>query len=926
MLGSARRALNGVPKDALGLVIDFAHKLSGDGGSEWAEKGGLFLRKEIGWNNSAPTIRSLIPLKTVSIPATTEKFVVADHFKDRVDGVTCYVGGNFESWLDTKVEEPVGVTTLQSYRISRLVGNVSIISELGGEEVVETTLSTIYALLKKQGKGQAGEFRVNEYANIFYVRDIDGILRTVSVRCYGGIWSVGVGPIDDPRTWDVGDQVFSNSKPGVSLVVINAGEPVVVVPEQPKLLNPSEVVSIPATTEKFVVADHFKDGVDGLNCYVGCNFGSWFDAKVEEPMSAVTLQGYRLLQGSPSISIIAELGGEKKVETTMSTICALLKKQGNGQAGMLLTDGHANIFYARDIDGVLCGVGVRYCRDYWFVGAFLLEHQVNIGVGAQFFSCEEPCATPIVIDAGEPVVVVPEQPKLLNPSEVVFIPATTEKFVVADHFKWDNEDGILIHRVSDAFKSWFWSKSEEPFGEVTLQAHQLLRSLVDKQIIDELGNDRKVETTTSMIHALLKNQDRGQAGPLLVDGRVNIFYVRAVDNVLCSVAIRWNSERWNIYSYSIEDSTAWNEGYRVFSCKEPYTSPIVIDAGEPVVVVPEQPKSLRLLETVSIPATTEKFVVAKHFKDGTTDGVTCSIWSYFKSWFHAKVEDPTSAVTLRCHQLPRSSPDGPIIAELGGEDKVETTMSAIWALLKRQSKGQAGMLLVNGCKNIFYVRDCSGVLRAVEVYCRDGSWHVCVYSVASPDCWCVGSQVFSREEPCVSSVVIDVGEPVVVAPEQPKSLRLLETVSIPATTEKFVVAKHFKDGTTDGATYLTGLDFKSWFFTKVEKPTSAMTLSSYQPLQSLTNDLTIIAELGGEKKVETTMSAIHVLLKKQGNGQAGPLLVNDCYNIFYVRDAVGILRGVGVRYCRDHWFVLAYSLCLINWATDCRVFSPKSEA
>ena len=171
---------------------------------------------------------------------------------------------------------------------------------------------------------------------------------------------------------------------------------------------------------------------------------------------------------------------------------------------------------------------------------------------------------------------------------------------------------------------------------------------------------------------------------------------------------------------------------------------ILVNAGKPV-VVPEKPKLLAPLDTVAIPATVEKFVVAKHFKDGTTDGVTCWVGSNFQSWFDAKVEDPMSAVTLRGHQLLRSSVDGPIIAELGGEAKVETTMSAIWALLKKQSKGQTGTLLVNGYANIFYVRDAKGVLRAVGVDWNGGGWGVAASPVEGPSTWDGDGRVFSRD-------------------------------------------------------------------------------------------------------------------------------------------------------------------------------------
>ena len=76
------------------------------------------------------------------------------------------------------------------------------------------------------------------------------------------------------------------------------------------------------------------------------------------------------------------------------------------------------------------------------------------------------------------------------------------------------------------------------------------------------------------------------------------------------------------------------------------------------------------------------------------------------------------------------SVDGPILAELGGEAKAETTLTEVYSLMEAQKNGENGPLLTNGYANIFYVRDVNGALRAVVrsglrrlgrgCLCRDG--------------------------------------------------------------------------------------------------------------------------------------------------------------------------------------------------------------
>ena len=118
----------------------------------------------------------------------------------------------------------------------------------------------------------------------------------------------------------------------------------------------------------------------------------------------------------------------------------------------------------------------------------------------------------------------------------------------------------------------------------------------------------------------------------------------------------------------------------------------------------------------------------------------------FKQHFYGKVEENIAESQLKVYRLRKSSRDPAIVAELGGEEIVETTLHHMWELLTRQGQGEDGTLLTNGYANIFYVRDKSGILWAV--YCRwdsvDRGWHVEADSVGDPFRWYGGYQVFSR--------------------------------------------------------------------------------------------------------------------------------------------------------------------------------------
>lgn len=169
----------------------------------------------------------------------------------------------------------------------------------------------------------------------------------------------------------------------------------------------------------------------------------------------------------------------------------------------------------------------------------------------------------------------------------------------------------------------------------------------------------------------------------------------------------------------------------------------------PTSVVKANDNLLELVSTVVVPATTTNLVAKEKFVRDTGRKAKVKI-SYlgdnFTEWFlsgSGKTEDPISEQTLRYHKLRKSSVDGPIIAELGGEEKSETTLSEMFALMEKQGMGEDGVLLNNGYANIFYIKDQNGVLRAVRVDWRCG-WDVDAVSVEDPSRWFDGRRVFSR--------------------------------------------------------------------------------------------------------------------------------------------------------------------------------------
>lgn len=84
-----------------------------------------------------------------------------------------------------------------------------ILAELGDAQ--ETALAQVYALMERQPKGESGALLTNGYANIFYIRDVNGTLRAVNVDSGSDGWGVFARSVDYPLRWRGDRRVFSRN-------------------------------------------------------------------------------------------------------------------------------------------------------------------------------------------------------------------------------------------------------------------------------------------------------------------------------------------------------------------------------------------------------------------------------------------------------------------------------------------------------------------------------------------------------------------------------------------------------------------------------------------------------------------------------------------------------------------------------------------
>lgn len=142
-------------------------------------------------------------------------------------------------------------------------------------------------------------------------------------------------------------------------------------------------VAFPGNSEPFVVKDRFKVDMSRKSAvkisYLGDDFRSWFMEQTVPAQAGHSLSVSQLTKASLDEPIMTELG--RVFETDLAAVYHLMKQQPNGEEGVLLTSGYANIFY---VNGR--AVRVRWFGDGWYVGADSVDVPGRWWEGDQVFS------------------------------------------------------------------------------------------------------------------------------------------------------------------------------------------------------------------------------------------------------------------------------------------------------------------------------------------------------------------------------------------------------------------------------------------------------------------------------------------------------------------------------------------------------------
>ncbi len=142
----------------------------------------------------------------------------------------------------------------------------------------------------------------------------------------------------------------------------------------------------------------------------------------------------------------------------------------------------------------------------------------------------------------------------------------------------------------------------------------------------------------------------------------------------------------------------------------------------------------------------ERFVAKEHLAEANIGWTGIK----FNRFFLNLVEENIEGTTLNIHRLEKASLDVSILAELGVRARI--SLAHFFELLKRQSKGEPGLLLTEGDANIAYVIGNDGNFWAVSAFWSRnwGNWGLTVTACSiddSDDC------LFDSDD-CLLAVVV----------------------------------------------------------------------------------------------------------------------------------------------------------------------------
>lgn len=156
----------------------------------------------------------LEPIFNIIVPISTTKFIAGEKFVVCTDAeaqvrIASIMGSFYDGFLTGDVR---GLSEQQTLCCSKLLQTSSselILATLGGENEAEVTLEEMYCPMVEQGSRESNTVLSRELTNLFFIRDVSGILQAVKLLWMGNGWGICSHAIDNQSNFVPFCRVFS---------------------------------------------------------------------------------------------------------------------------------------------------------------------------------------------------------------------------------------------------------------------------------------------------------------------------------------------------------------------------------------------------------------------------------------------------------------------------------------------------------------------------------------------------------------------------------------------------------------------------------------------------------------------------------------------------------------------------------------------
>lgn len=145
--------------------------------------------------------------QVIKISSTGQQFFAKEKFKENTRQTAevkiSFIGHNFARFFlkgEGKIENPIRSCSMQSHKLNQDSKSAKIVNFLGGRKKSIIGLAELFELLKRGA--------VKTHSTMFYIRDIEGIVRVVTVYWDAKGYDIDARAEDETYTWHHGLRIF----------------------------------------------------------------------------------------------------------------------------------------------------------------------------------------------------------------------------------------------------------------------------------------------------------------------------------------------------------------------------------------------------------------------------------------------------------------------------------------------------------------------------------------------------------------------------------------------------------------------------------------------------------------------------------------------------------------------------------------------